>query len=248
MYPCRLLNPASSGIVVRPVRAPWLLISIAVHSAAVTVALALGVCSEAFLRPPVARIEIRNAPPSAPAHAELQAPPVEAEHERDAQPLVDLVVLPAEAPPQEPVIHERALPAPPAAALDQVAKERLRKPAPVEEVVAPAAPPVEIAPPAPAAPAEPVFTSATCSDRGDPPVYPDKLRRLGREGAVVLCVLVLADGSVGEVSLKAPSRYAGFNRAALKAARKWRFEPATSDGVAVDSETDVEVVFRLTGR
>ncbi|MEC7726391.1 MAG: hypothetical protein VYD05_12805, partial [Planctomycetota bacterium] len=182
-------------------RAPFVLISIAVHSAAVTVALALGVCSEGFLRPPVARIEIKNAPPSAPAHAELQAPPVEAEHERDAQPLVDLVVQPVEAPPQEPVIHERALPAPPAAALDQVAKERLRTPAPVAEVAAPAAPPVELAPPAPA---EPAFTSATCSDRGDPPVYPDKLRRLGREGAVVLCVLVLADGSVGEVSLKAP--------------------------------------------
>lgn len=229
-------------------RTPWLLISIAVHSAAVTAALALGVCSEVFTRAPVAKIEIRHAPPSAPAHAELQAPDVEAEDERDAQPLVELVVQPVVEPPPEPVVHDQALPARPSAALGQVAKERLRKPAPVAEVATPAPKPAEVAPPAPAAPAEPAFTSATCSDRGDPPAYPDKLRRLGREGTVVLCVLVLADGSVGEVSVKTASRYAGFNRSALSAARQWRFDPATKDGVAVESEIDVEVLFQLTGR
>ena len=56
-------------------RTPWLLASIVFHSAAVLVALLVGVCGPAFVRPPVARIEIRNAPPSAPARAELRATP-----------------------------------------------------------------------------------------------------------------------------------------------------------------------------
>ena len=104
----------------------------------------------------------------------------------------------------------------------------------------PAPPPVEVAP------SEPVYTAATRLDRGrDKPAYPKKERRLGREGTVVLRVSVRADGTVADASLKTPSRYAGFNRAALHAVRTWRFDPATEDGVAVASVLDVPVVFQL---
>ena len=62
----------------------------------------------------------------------------------------------------------------------------------------------------------------------------------------MLSVFVEADGSVADVTLKTPSRYAGFNRAALRAARGWQFDPATRGGVAVAGAIDVEVAFRLT--
>jgi TonB family protein len=58
--------------------------------------------------------------------------------------------------------------------------------------------------------------------------------------------VVSTDGSVEHASLLTPSRYKGFNQSALAAARKWTFAPATRGGVAVKSETDIEVEFRLT--
>lgn len=231
-------------------RTPWLLASIFFHSAAVAVALLVGVCGPAFVRPPVARIEIRNAPPSAPARAELRATPeVEAEEEAAAQPLVELDVPPVERPEPEPVIDAAPLPPTASSVLAKVSSERVRAPKPpVEPPAEPAteALPEPVAEPLPVAPSQPAFTAATRSDQGGPPLYPEKLRLRGREGTVVLRVSVLADGSVADVSLKEPSRYAGFNRAALRAARGWRFEPATEAGVPVDSDTDVEVVFSLT--
>ena len=231
-------------------RTPWLLASIFFHSAAVSVALLVGVCGPVSTRPPVARIEIRNAPPSAPAHVELRrTPDVEPEAVDVVEPLVDLDLPPEERPEPEPAIDPAPLPASPSSVLAKVSSERLRSPAPPTE--APTEPPVEppvepVEAPLPAAPSQPAFTAATRSDQGGPPLYPEKLRLRGREGTVVLRITVLADGSVADVSLKTPSRYADFNRAALRAARGWRFEPATEAGVPVDSDTDVEVVFSLT--
>jgi protein TonB len=224
--------------------------SIALHLAALA-ALGGAVYAHRDARPPVAKVEIQNQPPSAPARAEMRpAPEVESEDPRDANPLAEVeVVLPEPKPPEpERAPYGDPLPPPPSAALDKIASERLRRPRP--------APPAEPAPelpvetPADQAPqqqeSEPVYTSASRSDRGGPPAYPDKERRLGREGTVVLRVYVEADGAVADVALKTPSRYAGFNRAALRAARGWRFDAATRGGLAVASETDVEVLFRLT--
>lgn len=234
-------------------RTPWLLASISLHIAAVMVVLVIGVHAEPLLQRPVARVEIRNTPPSAPARAELQpAPDVQVEAEPDLQPLVDVRVPPAArpAPDPAPVLDERPLPPSPASVLNQVTTERIRAPQPVVEqtVHPPAAVPVSSArAQPPETPSEPAFTAATRLNLGrDKPAYPDKERRLGREGTVVLSVSVRADGTVADASLKTPSRYAGFNRAALRAVRTWRFAPATADGVAVESVIDVPVEFQLT--
>ena len=227
-------------------RTPWLLASILLHSVAAAVVLMLGVRAQAFVQRPVARIEIRNAPPSAPARVERRPDlEVQAETPRDAQPLVDVRVPPVEAPDPAPVIDAEPLPPSPSAVLSQATTERVRPPEP-----APPPASVEPAPPVleelPVAPAEPVYTAATRLKRGrDKPAYPQKERRLGREGEVVLSVSVRADGTVADAALKAPSRYAGFNRAALRAVRTWQFSPATQDGVAVECVIDVPVVFRL---
>lgn len=234
-------------------RTPWLLVSILLHGAAVSVALVLGVYAHRQAARPVARIEIRNQPPSAPARTNMRpCPDVVAEDARDASPLVDLDVPPPEPREPEPVIEASPLPATASSMLNQATAERvLRKQVEANEPVV-EVPTEEV--PTEQKPTEkpveqesvPAYTSATRSDRGGPPAYPEKLRRMNREGTVVLRISVAADGTVAEVSLKTPSRYAGFNRAALRAARKWRFDPATENGVAVASETDIEVVFNLT--
>ncbi|MFN3242016.1 MAG: TonB family protein [Planctomycetota bacterium] len=232
-------------------RTPWLLVSMLLHGAAVSVALVLGVYAHRQAARPVARIEIRNQPPSAPARTNMRpCPDVEAEDARDASPLVDLDVPPPEPREPEPVIEASPLPATASSMLNQATAERvLRKQVEANEPVVPTEQPV-VEKPVEKKPVEqesvPAYTSATRSDRGGPPAYPEKLRRMNREGTVVLRISVAADGTVDEVSLKTPSRYAGFNRAALRAARKWRFDPATENGVAVASETDIEVVFNLT--
>jgi len=240
------------------VRTSWLLVSIFLHCAAVTVALVVGVYAHQQTARPIARIEIRNAPPSAPARSELQASPdVEVEDAQDSQPLVDLNVPPPEKREPEPVIDAAPLPASASSILNQVTLERVRKKAEPAEVepskvdAQTSETPTENTTEEPVEAtneqdSQPAYTSASRSDKGGPPAYPEKERRLNREGTVVLRVSVAVDGSVTEVSLKTPSRYAGFNRAALRAARKWRFDPATENGVAVASETDIEVVFCLT--
>jgi periplasmic protein TonB len=62
---------------------------------------------------------------------------------------------------------------------------------------------------------------------GNPvPGYPPMSRRLGEQGQVLLEVLILADGSVGEIRLKTSSRYQRLDDSALKAVKKWRYLPA----------------------
>ena len=89
------------------------------------------------------------------------------------------------------------------------------------------------------------YVEAQRSDN-KPPIYPKHERRLSREGKVTVRVSIDVNGSVMGVSVIEESRYQGFNRAAVQAARKWKFKPAMRGGVSVDSETDIEVVFRMT--
>ena len=234
-------------------RTPWLLLSIAVHGVAVAVALVAGIYAHRFVRPPVARVEIRHTQSSPPAHAEVRVlPDVAAEHARDAQPLLDVDVPMSADPESELVIDEGPLPASPSTILNRATTERVRRKRqePAEEAQA-APPPAEVLAenPPQVESVESAYTAATRSkDYGDPPIYPTSLQRRNREGRVVLRVSVLADGSVAAVQLKAPSRYAGFNDSALRAVRKWRFEPATRGGVPVASELDLPIVFELTDR
>ena len=47
--------------------------------------------------------------------------------------------------------------------------------------------------------------------------------------------------------MKSPSAHPGLNREALRAVRRWRFEPAMRDGTPVAGETDVVIQFRIDG-
>ena len=77
------------------------------------------------------------------------------------------------------------------------------------------------------------------------PRYPAAARALGLEGIVVLSVLVRRDGHVDDARVAASSGATMLDEAALAAVRKWRFEPATRGGHAVESVVEVPMKFAL---
>lgn len=104
--------------------------------------------------------------------------------------------------------------------------------------------PVTIAPPL----AEPMFRQA----RMDPgaigrfqPPYPSSMVRNGVEGSVTVKVLIGADGRVRSIELVDATHAAFFDTTRDHALRAWRFQPATRDGVAVESWRTMTVRFRL---
>jgi len=81
--------------------------------------------------------------------------------------------------------------------------------------------------------------------RNPKPPYPQLAREKGYEGDVYLKVLVLHDGTVGDISIYKSSGYEVLDMAALSAVREWLFVPATRDGVPVARWAIVPVKFRL---
>ncbi|MHB8790752.1 MAG: energy transducer TonB [Desulfobulbaceae bacterium] len=78
-----------------------------------------------------------------------------------------------------------------------------------------------------------------------PPEYPALARKRGWEGRVLLAVEVAADGTAREVRVEAGSSHDLLDEAALRAVRKWRFQPGTRDGEPVAMQVLVPVHFIL---
>jgi len=114
------------------------------------------------------------------------------------------------------------------------------QPAPVKKAVAPMARTA----PAPRKPRGvsrgPVATGQTA------PVYPAKARRFAWEGRVLLRVLIDVRGHVERVEVVESSSHACLDRAAVRAARTWRFEPALRDGHPVATWFTRAVRFKLS--
>jgi periplasmic protein TonB len=79
----------------------------------------------------------------------------------------------------------------------------------------------------------------------NPPNYPPAAFREGIEGEVILIVDVDANGNVTNVSVEKSSRNRDLDRAAMEAARKWRFNPSVKNGVKAAGRVRVPVAFRL---
>ncbi len=97
-------------------------------------------------------------------------------------------------------------------------------PAPVPQTAVAAA-----APPSPAAPrAEPVTPPVFDADylHNPAPAYPGLSRRMGEQGRVLLRVYVNADGSAGQIEVRASSGSERLDRAARETVGRWRFVPA----------------------
>lgn len=76
------------------------------------------------------------------------------------------------------------------------------------------------------------------------PSYTDDARRRSIEGDVVLEIVVLRDGRVGNVRTLR-SLGAGLDQKAAEAVRQWRFNPARRQGTPVDVVVQVSVEFKL---
>lgn len=79
------------------------------------------------------------------------------------------------------------------------------------------------------------------------PVYPDRARRNGWEGLVVLIVRIQPDGLAGSVTVNQSSGYDSLDQAAVDAVQKWRFIPAKDreSGQAITAYTRIPVIFKL---
>jgi protein TonB len=77
------------------------------------------------------------------------------------------------------------------------------------------------------------------------PEYPREAMREGIEGSIDLRFTVTADGKVEDIEVVTADPPQTFDRAAMSALRRWRYEPRREDGVAVDSRTRVRLEFKL---
>jgi protein TonB len=77
------------------------------------------------------------------------------------------------------------------------------------------------------------------------PEYPEKARALHQQGVVLLGVEVGADGRPSEVTITRSSGFPELDQAAVRAVRRWTFEPARAGGLPVSSRVVVPVHFSL---
>ena len=80
------------------------------------------------------------------------------------------------------------------------------------------------------------------------PPYPLVARRLGKEGVVLLAVVVAPDGRAADVRVLRSSGFAPLDDSAVTTVReRWRFIPARRDGAPIESRVTVPIRFRLAG-
>ncbi|GGB38430.1 hypothetical protein GCM10011380_29800 [Sphingomonas metalli] len=78
------------------------------------------------------------------------------------------------------------------------------------------------------------------------PAYPPSEQRAGRDGRVTVRVLIGTDGRVKQVERVEATSDAFFRATEQQALRRWRFRPATRDGVAEEAWRTMSVTFLLT--
>ncbi len=176
------------------------------------------------------------------------APP--AAEELEQKTIVTIVDAPPPPPPPPPPPKQPDTPPPPI--------KNLVPPKPTPTPPPPEAPPIEVAeprpmdvytppsPPAPPAPQPDIGASVDISSKNmNPPKYPPAAARAGITGTVVLIIDVDANGNVTNVSVEKSSRNRDLDRAAMDAARKWRFSPGMSNGQKTAGRVRVPVDFKM---
>lgn len=100
-------------------------------------------------------------------------------------------------------------------------------------------------------PRDPVLVEPGIDPRAMPafqPDYPGSMIRQGLEGSVTVRVSIGADGKVTAIERLSATDEAFWIATQRHAMRKWRFRPATRDGVAVPGTKVLTVHFKLTDR
>lgn len=80
------------------------------------------------------------------------------------------------------------------------------------------------------------------------PRYPSDALRNGESGTVIVRIEVGADGEPVAVSVVGRSGSRSLDRAAVQAAKRWRFRPAQQNGRAVAGAVEIPIEFALDGR
>ncbi len=75
------------------------------------------------------------------------------------------------------------------------------------------------------------------------PTYPPELRNARISGEVVLEFIVTPDGTTRDIRVRS-STNPGFDEPAIRAVRRWRFEPGEKDGQAVHTRVRIRIPFR----
>ncbi len=78
------------------------------------------------------------------------------------------------------------------------------------------------------------------------PIYPRAAARAGKEGWVKVVFTITAEGGVVDASVVESSPRRVFDRSALRAIRKWRFQPRLVDGKPVKSRATQLIDFKLS--
>lgn len=115
----------------------------------------------------------------------------------------------------------------------------------VEDIPVPQPAPIPV-------PAQPASQGALASGTRAPqpvdqrqPDYPAEALRNGESGTVLLRVTVGPDGFPYGIAIASSSRSRALDRAAMTAARRWRFSPALRDGAPTSETVEIPVVFNL---
>jgi TonB family protein len=77
------------------------------------------------------------------------------------------------------------------------------------------------------------------------PYYPPEAIHLRHEGTTLVHISVDAQGVLHDVTVLKSSGYAELDQAALTAVNQWKYQPAVDHGMAVDSEMQVPVTFKI---
>lgn len=97
----------------------------------------------------------------------------------------------------------------------------------------------------------PVFVESTIAPNAlgsFQPDYPGAMIRQGLDGSVTVRVIISPEGRVTDIVKISATDEAFWLATQRHALRKWRFRPATRDGVAVESSKTLTVRFTLTDR
>ena len=102
------------------------------------------------------------------------------------------------------------------------------------------------APPAPAAIPQDFGGEVDATGRAmNPPQYPPEEQRRGITGTVTVGLTYDANGNVTDVQVIKSSGNRNLDRAAVKAAKRWKVNPAVRNGVKVAGLAKTDVVFTL---
>jgi protein TonB len=92
--------------------------------------------------------------------------------------------------------------------------------------------------------AEEAFDVRPVPVRTPPPQFPSDMQRQGISGVVAVRVIIDESGSVADASVS-KSSHTEFEQAALAAVKKWKFKPASKDGVAVKASVVIPINFTV---